>query len=193
MAIRDSIDRLKDVQATQKTVASVGLDQERWRSGVLETRFASLRTEATALIAVIAVVLGVAAGAVGNLAGREVSSFVKVLIIAGIALSVLALLAGGALAFGSLRVMPHTRYPPAALPTEIGEAEGASLVELGQYSQNLETGIENMVKYLRRARLALGVGVFIGIVIASTLIFVNSQPNQNRLVNGSTVTVRTSP
>ena len=57
----------------------------------------------------------------------------------------------------------------------------------------MDKSIQDMRRYLQAAGIALGVGVVLGIGIATTLFFVKSQPTQNQLVKGSTVAVRSSP
>ena len=192
--VTESVDRLTAVSATQKTVASVTIDQERWRSQVLEGRFMSLRNQATALLAVMGVVLGIAAGAIGNLTARKLSPLVTVLVIAGITVSVAVLVVGGILIIYSLQVQPRTEYPsPAGLATTIEGTEAKSLFELDAYRNTLNKTIRDMRQILQRAAVALGVGVALGIAVAAGLFFAKSQPTQNRLVQGSTVTVKTVP
>jgi hypothetical protein len=159
---------------------------------VLEGRFASLRTQATALLAVDAVILGIGAGAIGGLASRELSPATTALSIAGIFLSLIALIGSGILLVSSLRVSPGTRYST-GLATTVEEAEGGNLEELDLYARGLEKGFQDVRTYLQGAAIALGIGVALGVAVAAILFFVKSQPTQTRVVRGSTVTVQTSP
>jgi hypothetical protein len=178
------------------------LEQARWRTTTAEQRGSGIRTQATALLAVIAVVGGIGATAIGTLGSRDFSSLSfkmailhsvpgEVVPLVPLAIAALCVMVSGAITLYALRdrgdvAAQATRelMDNYALSTG-GSADQVAkrlLRELALDYVRIENAANVARRGLIRASWWLGAGVTLGLVVSAILVASRGNPTQTQLV-----------
>lgn len=166
-----------------------------------EQRGGGIRTQATALLAVIAVVGGIGASAIGTLGSRDFSSLSfevivlhsvpgEVVLLIPLGLAALCVLIAGAITLRALRDKDVSAQATKDLMETYGslvkdEADDVAVRLLDELAYDY-VRIENAVSVARRGLVRaswwLGAGVLLGVVVGAILIATSSNPLQTQLV-----------
>jgi hypothetical protein len=168
-----------------------------------EQRSGGVRAQLTAILAVIAVVGGIGATAIGTLGSRDFSSLSfkieplrtvpgEVVLLVPLGLSALFVIASGAITLAALQDRSDTSAQETSERiSEYGKLVGAEqghvtaqlLGELSYDYLRVENGANIARRGLTRASWLLGVGVAFGIAAGAILIASKGNPTQTQLVN----------
>jgi hypothetical protein len=177
------------------------LEQARWRTTIAEQRGSGIRTQATALLAVIAVVGGIGATAIGSLGSRDFSSLSfsvsslhvsgEAVLLAPMALAACCIMIAGMITLSATR--DRGDVGAQATGALMKSYEGLIRAPIDQVTTQLLRELE--LDYVRvdgaanaarrgllRASWWLGAGVTLGLVVSAILIAGTNNPTETQLV-----------